>query len=180
MIRQSIARRYAKGLFAVGDKDGKYAIYFEDLERIMGVVEANVRLKNALMLPLLEMDKRRDLLSDVIRVLAVSPSVANLLQILLENHRIDYLPYIRSLYAELVDEKENRTKGQIFTPYPLSEDIRARIEKVLGERLGKQVQLSPIEDKSLIGGVKVVVGGLRIDGSVRHQLELMNESILKE
>ena len=84
------------------------------------------------------------------------------------------------MYAELVDEKEGRTKGQIFTPYPLSDDIKGRIEKVLGERFGKQVQLSTVEDKSLIGGVKVIVGGLRIDGSVRHQLELMNESILKE
>lgn len=180
MIRQSIARRYAKGLFAVGDKDGKYGTYFEDLEQIMGVVEANVKLKNALMLPLLEMNKRRDLLSDVVRALALSPTVANLLQLLLENHRIDYLPFIRNLYAELVDEKEGRTKGQIFTPFPLSDDIKARIEQVLSERLGKKVQLSPVEDKDLIGGVKVVVGGLRIDGSVRHQLELMNESILKE
>jgi F-type H+-transporting ATPase subunit delta len=167
-------------LFAVGDKDGKYGTYFEDLQQIMGVVEANVNLKNALMLPLLEMNKRRDLLSDVVRALAISPTVANLLQLLLENHRIDYLPFIRNVYAELVDEKEGRTKGQIFTPYPLPDDTKARIEKALGERLGKQVQLSAVEDKSLIGGVKVVVGGLRIDGSVRRQLELMNESILKE
>jgi len=180
LIRQSIARRYAKGLFAVGDKDGKYAAYFEELEQVMGAVEANQKLRNALMLPLLEMNKRRDLLSDVIRALSVSPTVANLLQILLENHRIEYLPFIRNLYAELVDEKEGRAKGQIFTPYPLSEDAKGRIEKVLGERLGKQVHLAPVEDKSLIGGVKVIVGGLRIDGSVRHQLELMNESILKE
>jgi F-type H+-transporting ATPase subunit delta len=180
LIRQSIARRYAKGLFAVGDKDGKYGAYFEDLEQIMGVVDSNQKFKNALMLPLLEMDKRRDLLSDVVRALALSPTVANLLQLLLENHRIDYLPSIRNVYTELVDEKEGRTKGQIFTPYPLSDDIKARIERVLSERLGKQVQLSPVEDKNLIGGVKVVVGGLRIDGSVRHQLELMNESILKE
>ena len=180
MIRQSIARRYAKALFAVGDKDGRYGSYFEDLEQVVNVVEANQKLKNALMLPLLEMGKRRDILSDVIRALEVSPAVANLLQILLENHRIHYLPIIRNLYAELVDEKEGRTKGQIFTPYPLSEDIMGRIEKVLGERLGKKVQLSPVEDKSLIGGVKVIVGGLRIDGSVKHQLELMNESILKE
>jgi F-type H+-transporting ATPase subunit delta len=180
LIRQSIARRYAKGLFAVGDKDGKYGTYFEDLEQIMGVVEANEKLKNALMLPLLEMSKRRDLLSDVVRALALSPTVANLLQLLLENHRIDYLPSIRNVFTELVDEKEGRTKGQIFTPYPLSDDSKARIEQVLSERLGKQVQLSPVEDKNLIGGVKVVVGGLRIDGSVRHQLELMNESILKE
>lgn len=180
MIRQSIARRYAKGLFAVGDKDGKYGTYFEDLEQIMGVIEANVKLKNALMLPLLEMNKRRDLLSDVVRALALSPTVSNLLQLLLENHRIDYLPFIRNLFAGLVDEKEGRTKGQIFTPYPLSDDIKARIEQVLSQRLGKQVLLSSVEDKTLIGGVKVVVGGLRIDGSVRHQLELMNESILKE
>jgi F-type H+-transporting ATPase subunit delta len=180
LIRQSIARRYAKGLFAVGDKDGKYGSYSAELEQVMSAVEANQKLKNALMLPLLEMDKRRDLLSDVIRVLAISPTVANLLYLLLENHRIDYLPFIRNIFSELVDEREGRTKGQIFSPYPLSDDMRSRIETVLSERLGKKVQLSLVEDENLIGGVKVIIGGLRIDGSVRHQLELMNESMLKE
>ena len=44
----------------------------------------------------------------------------------------------------------------------------------------KEVLLSTIEDKSLIGGVKVAVKGTIIDGSVKRQLETLKENILKE
>jgi F0F1-type ATP synthase delta subunit len=42
------------------------------------------------------------------------------------------------------------------------------------------VELAVTQDRELIGGVKVVVGGLRIDGTVRRQLEILNERITKE
>jgi len=37
-----------------------------------------------------------------------------------------------------------------------------------------------VEDKSLMGGVKVAVKGTIIDGSVKRQLETLQENILKE
>jgi len=42
------------------------------------------------------------------------------------------------------------------------------------------VDLKVEEDKGLIGGIKVIVGGLRIDGSVKRQLELLSERIMEE
>jgi F-type H+-transporting ATPase subunit delta len=180
LIRHSIAKRYAKALFAVGEKEGKYKTYLEELGSLLEAVETEPRLKTTLMLPLLEMAKRRELLSDVARILDLSPPVAGTLQMLLEKNRIVYIPLVREMYAELVDEKEGRVKGIIYTAYPLSSDAKARIEEALSGRLQKKVELAVAEDNNLIGGIKVVVGGLRIDGSVRRQLEILNERIVKE
>ncbi len=180
MIRHSIAKRYAKALFEVGEKEGKYGKYLEELHALLDLVEAEPRLKTTLMLPLLEMAKRRDLLSDVVRMLDISPPVTGTLQMLLEKNRIGYVPLVRDMYAELVDEKEGRVKGILYTAYPLTGDVKTRIEGALGKRLQKRVELAVTEDKDLIGGVKVVVGGLRIDGTVRRQLEVLNERIMKE
>ena len=180
MISHSIARRYAKALFGAGEKDGNYRKYLDELGNLLELVEIEPRLKTTLMLPLLEMAKRRDLLSEVARLLGLSPAVAGVLQMLLEKNRISYLPMVREEYAQLVDEKEGRVKGVLYTAYPLASDARARIETALSQRLQKKVELAVTEDKELIGGVKVVVGGLRIDGTVRRQLEILNERIMKE
>jgi F0F1-type ATP synthase delta subunit len=51
---------------------------------------------------------------------------------------------------------------------------------VLKEKLHKEVVLAEVEDKSLMGGVKVVIKGTIIDGSAKRQLELLKENILKE
>ena len=43
MIRQSIARRYAKALFAVGEKDGRYKEYLEQMGQLLKVVYTDAR-----------------------------------------------------------------------------------------------------------------------------------------
>lgn len=180
MIRQSIAKRYAKGLFGAGEKDGKYRDYLQQMDEILSVVKKEPKLEKAIMVPLFEMAKRKELLSDLLDALSVIPTVANLLRLLLEKNRIDYLPLVRNVYEEMVDEKEGRVKGVGFSAYPVPDALRTRIEEALGERLNKKVKLDIKEDKSLIGGIKVIVGGMRIDGSVKRQLELLNESMMKE
>jgi F-type H+-transporting ATPase subunit delta len=180
LISRSIAKRYAKGLFAVGEKNGKYRSYLEELEGVLSVFDKEQRLKKALMLPLLEVQKRKELLSDVMRALGVSPSVSSLFNILVENNRMGYLPVIRDVYQELVDDKEGRVRGTLWTAYPLEETSRNRIAEVLKDKFNKEVTLKTLEDKSLIGGVKVVIKGTIIDGSVKKQIETLKENILEE
>ena len=180
MIRQSIARRYAKGLFAVGEKDGKYGEYLKQMRDVFSVIDAGPRLARALTLPLLEVEKRKELLSDVLKAVGASPVPSAFLALLLERNRMHYLPLICEALERMADEKAGVVKGIGYAPYPVSGDVRARIEEALGRRLDRKVQLDMRQDASLIGGIKVVVGGFRIDGSVKKQLELLNESMLKE
>ena len=132
------------------------------------------------MMPLLEIDKRKELLSDIVKAPRLEAAPAALLGLLLERNRMNYLPSICDAYEEMVDEKEGLVRGVGYSAYPVAEDAKKRVEEALGERLGKRVLLDMREDRSLIGGIKVIVGGFRIDGSVKRQLELLNESMMKE
>jgi F-type H+-transporting ATPase subunit delta len=180
LIKQSIAKRYARGLFAVGEKDGKYRAYLKEIDRVLKVFDGEERLRKAVMLPLLEMGKRKELLADVMRLLGVPLPLANMLSMLLERNRMGYLPLVSDVYGELVDEKEGRVKGTIWSAYPLDEGMKARIQDVLKEKMKKEVVLRMVEDKTLIGGIKVAVKGTIMDGSVKRQLEVLKENILKE
>ncbi len=180
MISQSIAKRYAKGLFNVGEKNGKYKEYQAEIEGILSVFDKEERLKRAIVLPLVEVEKRKEVLSDVMKSLQISSPLASMFTMLLEKNRMGYLNLIRDVYNDLVDEKEGRIKGTLFSAFPVSDDVRGNIEKELGAKLNKQVSLAVKEDKSLIGGVKVAIKGTIIDGSVKRQLHTLQENILKE
>ncbi|HEX2965487.1 MAG TPA: ATP synthase F1 subunit delta [Syntrophorhabdaceae bacterium] len=180
MISQSIARKYAKGLFNVGEKNGKYKDYLEEFKTVLDTFDSQTRLKRALMLPLIEVGKRKELMSEVVRMLQMSAPVSALFLMLLENNRMSYLPLIKDVYSELVDEKEGRVKGSIWSAYPLDDTTRNRIEKELGAKMKKEVLLTSYEDKTLIGGIKVMIKGTIIDGSVKQQLASLKENILKE
>jgi F-type H+-transporting ATPase subunit delta len=180
LISQAIAKRYAKGLFAVGEKDGKYRDYLGEIEKLLNFFGEQPRIGKALMLPILEMEKRKEVLSDIMKAFDISLPLANLFRMILEKNRMGYIPMIKDVYRELVDEKEGRVRGSLFTAYPLDDNAKSRIEEEMKRRLNKDVVLQVIEDKALIGGVKVTVRGSIIDGSVKRQLEILKQNIVKE
>jgi F-type H+-transporting ATPase subunit delta len=180
LIRQSIAKRYAKGLFAVGEKGGTYRDFLGELDTILQLFDKEQPLGKALTLPLLEMERRKAILGDVLKALNVSLPLANMLMMLLENNRMSYLHVVREVYSELVDDLEGRVRGTVWSPFLLDDVAKSRIQDVLKERFHKDVVLESVEDKALIGGVKVEVKGTIIDGSVKRQLEILKENILKE
>ena len=84
MISQSIAKRYAKGLFNVGEKNGKYKEYQTEIEGILSVLDKEERLKRAIILPLVEVEKRKEVLSDVMKALRDIVPLASMFTMLLE------------------------------------------------------------------------------------------------
>jgi len=180
LIHQAIARRYAKGLFEVGVKDGKYKEYFQQMNTILDFFAAEAKIEKALMLPLLEIDRRKDILSDVLKMLGISAPLSNLMTMILEKNRTNYLSMIRDQYRDLVDEKEGRIRGTLWSPFPIDEDLKAQVEAAFKETMAKDVILNTVVDSSLIGGLKVQIRGTIIDGSVKRQLETLKENILKE
>ncbi len=94
----------------------------------------------------------------------------NLLGVLVENKRLGLLPQISQLFEEQKKESEGRLQVSVRTAFPLSASEEAQLIEALGARLGKQVELTVVEDPALIGGVEVRAGDLVIDGSVRGRL----------
>ena len=161
-------------------RTGSIGTILKSSNEVLKVFDKEDRLKKALMFPLVEVEKRKELLSDVVRMLQVSAPLSALFTMLLENNRMSYLPLIKDVYGELVDEKEGRVKGDIWSAYPLEEAVKNRIEKELSAKLHKEVLLTSHEDRGLIGGIKVMIRGTIIDGSVKQQLATLKENILKE
>ena len=62
-------------------------------------------------------------------------------------------------------------EGKLFSAKPLSADEIGRVERRFAELLKDKVHLTPETDASLLGGVRVEVGGRVYDGSLRLQLQ---------
>jgi len=61
---------------------------------------------------------------------------------------------------------------------PLAGDEQARLVEALTRIVRRPVELRVQIDPSVIGGVKVEVGNTIIDGTVRHRLDQLGESLL--
>ena len=132
MISQTIARRYAQALLAIGQDDGNFVAYGEDLAGFVQVY-LNNELKEALVNPLYPADSRRKVLDKVLSKMGLSKIVINFLGLLQDKGRMNHVEAISDYYQRLVDEVNNVKRATITTAAPISEAIQNQVKTVSRE-----------------------------------------------
>lgn len=178
MAAGSLARRYAKALLEIGVASQTYDAIGKEVERIAATMSSSADLRAALANPSFASEKRRAVLEDLIKRLALSKPVRAFVLLLLDKGRIEKLPDIARAYATLVDEHANRVRATVTSPKPLDAATAERIKKALEKQTGKTVVLEKREDPSLLGGIVTQLGDTLYDGSVKTQLEQMRAQLL--
>ena len=171
----TIARPYAEAAFKLADAQGKLAEWSVTLANLSAVA-ADARVRAAIGDPNLSAAKVAGL---VISVLAgkLTGEAENFVRVLAENGRLDVLSEIRAQYEVLKNEREGVVEAEVQSAFELDAaqvaDLVARLEK----RTGRKVKARVSVDKSLIGGVKIVIGDKVIDGSARAQLGALENAL---
>jgi F-type H+-transporting ATPase subunit delta len=180
VITGSLARRYAKALLEIGVKQSTYDALGRELDRLAETFTKSPELRTALENLVFPLEKRRQVLEELARKLALSKTVRNFVMLLLEKGRIAHLPDIARAHRALVDEHAGRVRATVISARPLDPALEARLKAALEKQSGKTVLLEKREDPSIIGGLVTQLGDLLYDGSVRTQLAQLREQLLAE
>ena len=105
--------------------------------------------------------------------------MVNLLLVAAERGRIAYLPAILAEFRELRETHEQLLYVTVETPYPL-DGLYERIRTRLAELTGRKIRLSERINKELIGGIRLHLRDLVLDGSLAAQLERLREQLLAD
>jgi F-type H+-transporting ATPase subunit delta len=97
----------------------------------------------------------------------------NLVQVLVQNGRLDLVSHIRALYEEQRREHEGLIEARIISAMPMGDDQVTRLREALERKHGRRVNAQLEIDPQLIGGARIVVGDKVIDATVRGRLDAM-------
>jgi F-type H+-transporting ATPase subunit delta len=171
----TIARPYAEAAFRLADGAGTLPKWSEMLGAL-ALVAQDARVRSAVAQPGLSDAQAAGVLIGVLSG-RLSAEAENFLRVLAENGRLDLLPEIRAQFEALKDEREGVLEAEVQSAFELSEaqvaDLVQRLEKKTGRKVRTKVQV----DKSLIAGVRVVLGDQVIDGSARAQLGALEAAL---
>lgn len=101
---------------------------------------------------------------------SLSDAGQNFIRLVVENGRLGLLPEIAALYEANRAEAEGVLKVQVTSAFPLSSEEERKIAAALKSRMKREISLSSVVDKRLLGGAVIRTGDRVIDGSVRSQL----------
>ena len=105
---------------------------------------------------------------------------ANFLLQLAEKHRDADLPAIIREYVELAKEnKSNLIMADVTTALPLTASQEQALAEKLAAMTGKTIKIRQHVDSEILGGIVVRVGDKLLDGSLSHQLSVLQADLLK-
>jgi len=171
----TIARPYAEAAYKLADAQGKLAEWSAALGNLAAVAD-DARLRTAIGDPNNPAAKVAGLF---IAILAgkLTGETENFVRVLAENGRLEVLGEIRAQYEALKNAREGVVEAEVYTAFEMdvaqTADLVARLEKKTGRKVRAKVSV----DKSLIGGVKIVIGDKVIDGSARAQLSALETAL---
>ena len=177
MSLQKIARRYAIALADVVIVRGDGQAVQEELSAWESMISANPLLKEVLGNPTIAYDQKKRLLEELISRTKVRPTTANFLRVLLQNQRLTEIAEVNRRFAETMDERSGVASAFVTTARPLSEDIKSALHTKLLSVTGKKVRLTFTTDEELIGGIVTRIGSTVYDGSIRNQLNEIEQTL---
>ncbi len=171
----TIARPYAEAVFMLADGAGKLADWSAAIANLSAVA-ADSRVRAVIGDPRLSAAKVAGLLVSILAG-KLPADGENFVRVLAENGRLNVVTEIRGHFEALKNEREATVEAEIYTAFEMDQaqvaDLVSRLEKKTGRKVKTRVSV----DKTLIGGVKVVIGDKVIDGSVRAQLGALENAL---
>ena len=167
---------YAAALFGVAKAEGSLDTVEDELFKVARTIEANEALRATLGDEAVPVDRRQSVVEHLLGGKA-SPTTTAIVSFVVGIGRARDLPEIIDNLVARAAAERNEAVAEVRTAYPIDEDRRRRLAEALGRATGKQVTVKVDVDPSVLGGVAARVGDTVIDGTIRHRLEKLRESL---
>jgi len=173
----SIARPYAKAVFDLAQETNSFDDWSAALEQLAAISQDDgfIALVND---PRVEGSKTAELLTDVAKD-SLPEGGANLINLLVQNDRLNSLVDIKQQYGDLVAKAKALVNAKITTALPLTADQKTSLTSALEARLGMKVEIDETVDASIIGGAIIQAGDLVIDGSAQGRLQKLTSALMR-
>ena len=168
---------YAAALFEVARAEGALPVVEEELFKLADVLAQSDELRATLTDTDLPPEKRQEIIQDLLGRAKATPITTSLVSFVVGAGHARDLPGIISSLVERAASDRKHAVAEIRSAVPLDDDQRKRLASALSKNLGKDVEVKVHVDPSVLGGLSARVGDVVIDGTVRHRLDQLKETI---
>jgi F-type H+-transporting ATPase subunit delta len=107
----------------------------------------------------------------------LDPEATNLARLLIESNRVKQVGDVAEEFEALADAASGRVRATVTTAVELDHAERDKLADQLSERLGKEVRMTVVVDKRILGGLKLQYGDHLIDASVATKLQQLRRRL---
>lgn len=178
-MKGSVSRRYARALYDLVDPDAVEPVH-QGLEAVTQAVSESEALRHVVASPAFSVEEKMAVLAEVSDRLGCPDVLKAFLRQLVVKSRMDHLGDIAEAFGDLADESKGARAVTITTASALPDAEQQRLQGRLREILRKDVTVTYETDPRVLSGLRVRVGSVVYDSTVRNRLNTMRTLLAKE
>lgn len=178
MKQKKEAKKYAKVLLRKFDIENVPQALTE-INSINQLMLRSKEFKNLLINPQFTLIERENVIKQLAEKLKLSESIVKFILYLSEINAIVLLSEIIRIATNLYLESKKKAKAVVMTPIDIGKDYENKLKNTLKKVTGKDIDFEYVTDPSLLGGILVQIGSTMYDTSIKGQLRLLKNELIK-
>ena len=173
------SERYSRALFEVSQDSDDLDKVENDIKNFKLIYDKNLEVRNFIKDPsqiITEQNKLINLISDKLNF---SKNVERFLLLLIEKRRIFFVNKIIESFLRLCSQKRGEIKASLISSKELSQTELNDISTDFSKSMGSTLKFDYKVDKELIGGLKLQLGSIMIDTSIKNKLKKYEQAMLE-
>jgi F-type H+-transporting ATPase subunit delta len=174
---EEIAEVYSRALFEAAKENGVLDRVHDELGQFADALDESRELQVFLFSPYFSSEEKtkgvRRIVSDA------DERLTNFLELLAERHRMPVLFRIRRSLDAMWAEENKLLPVTVTSAVELDQRIVEELGKEIEEQTGRRVELSSQVDPEVLGGLRLQVGNMVLDATVRNRLEQLRKQVVK-
>ena len=174
-----IANRYALALYELAKENLELEVVEKNVSDVLAIYNTSEDLKNFIKNPTQSQSSQLEVLKKISVEMSLSKIIYNFLFILVSKRRIFFLNTIFLNFLSLASKKRGELKASLISSKNLSNEELKNLNTELSQTIGTIVAFDYKVDETLIGGLKMQIGSLMIDTSIKNKLKKYEQIMLE-
>lgn len=171
-------KRFAKMFLNHVGAAGSYK-GLEELGAVRALMSKSAPVNGFFVGPQFSIGEKSAVLEHLKKGLSLSEGTDKFLKFLIEGDSMGLLDDIMDAAVSLYLERTKRAVAVVSAPVALDKAFEQRLKDVLTKITDRQIDIEYVKDPAVLGGVLVKVGSTMFDGSLKGQLRLLKEELIK-
>ncbi|HLM08527.1 MAG TPA: ATP synthase F1 subunit delta [Thermoleophilaceae bacterium] len=174
---EEIADVYSRALFEVAKEHGVLDRVHDELGEFADALASDRNLQVFLFSPYFSSEEKK---GGVRRIVSdADERFTNFLELLAERHRMPALIRIRRSFDSMWANENRLLPVTVTSAVELDESLVNELGGEIEKQTGRRVELSSKVDPDVLGGLRLQVGNMVLDATVRNRLEQLRKQVAR-
>tara|TARA_B100001063_G_C16724752_1_gene535691 strand:- start:480 stop:1037 length:558 start_codon:yes stop_codon:yes gene_type:complete len=165
------SERYALALYELAKEDNDLEKTDQDSRDLLSLYKSSDEVKYFIKNPTQDLKIQLSFVEKISEIMKLSKTLKNFLSILVSKRRIFYIEKIIENFLRLLAKKNGEINATLISSRKLKEEEIKKVSEELSKVSGTSINFKYTVDESLIAGLKIQLGSLMIDTSIKNKLQ---------